>query len=387
MELEWLTVALDDPGHRFDVDELDATVPTTESLPEGGHVSWEPGGQLELKTPPHDGLAEATHAADADAAVVRRRLADRGVGLLSIGLDPVRAPRRVNRAARYRAMAASFDHAGPAGRTMMCNTAALQVNVELGDGGRADPTEDPTSRWRLAHCLGPTMIACFANSPFADGGPSGWMASRLATWWRLDPSRTAAPVAGPPADTWTEYALAANVLMVRADSDRYEPVTGLTFGQWMSEGHELGWPTEDDFAYHLTTLFPPIRPRGWLELRMLDALDARIWPVAVAALVVLLVDEQASDAARRATRGTTDLWAEAAQWGLAHPGLAASARSCLEATLPALERLRAPRDVVDAVADFADRYVARGRCPADDLLDTWRSDGRLLPEPSPDGWR
>ena len=67
---------------------------------------------------------------------------------------------------------------------MMCNTAAIQVNVGLGDARMVD-------RWRLANALGPTLIASFANSPFGDGVPSGWQSSRLRAWWPLDPTRSA----------------------------------------------------------------------------------------------------------------------------------------------------------------------------------------------------
>ncbi len=145
----------------------------------------------------------------------------------------------------------------------------------------------------------------------------------------------------------------------------------------MEEGHELGYPTVEDFAYHLTTLFPPVRPRGWFELRMIDALPSPWWRVAVAVTTALLDDEEASDTAAaiidegRRLRG-------AASHGLAHPELARHARGCFEAALSALPRLGADVTTIAATASFFERFVARGRCPADDLLDGWRTDGCLL---------
>jgi glutamate--cysteine ligase len=378
LELEWLTISARRPDERLDLDDLrDAAA--GDPLPRGGRVSFEPGGQLELDTPPHVGLATACSATAADAAELSARLERVGVGLVPIGLDAVRAPRRVLRTDRYDAMEAAFDAAGPHGRRMMCNTAALQVNLDLG--------ADPTRRWRLGHAVGPVLVACFANSPFGAAGgvgrPAGWVANRLATWWSIDPTRTAAPALGAdPAATWLHYTLAAGVLMIQG-TEGFVPVRRpLTFGQWMVEGHELGWPTTEDFAYHLTTLFPPVRPRGWFEFRMLDALDDETWPVALAMLVALLTDDEASDAAERATTGTLDLWQAAAQVGLAHPRLADAADACLTATLAALPRLGAPPALIERVHQFGEEYVSVRRCPADDRLAEWHTAGHLLPSGS-----
>lgn len=376
LELEWLTISARRPDDRLDLDDLQAAAAEGGPLPEGGAVSFEPGGQLELDTPPHLGLDTACAKTAADAAEVSRRMEKVGVALVPLGLDAVRTPRRVLESDRYDAMEAAFDAAGPHGRRMMCNTAALQVNLDLG------PV--PADRWRLVHALGPTMVACFANSPFGAengvGRPSGWVANRLATWWGIDPSRTAPPVLGAdPAATWLEYALAANVLLIRT-AEGFAPVgRRLPFGEWMVTGHDLGWPTADDFAYHLTTLFPPVRPRGWLELRMLDALHDDAWPVAVAVLVALLTDPEAASVASHATAASSTQWKDAARVGLDHPALAASASACMAATLEALSRLGAPAGLIDLVARYSDQYVEQGRCPADDRLDDWHQHGRLLP--------
>ena len=383
LELEWHTIAAGRPGERLDLDALRAAATGPGPLPAKGTLSFEPGGQLELNTAPLVGLDEVCAAAHADATELSRRLERVGVGLVPIGLDAGRPPHRVLHTGRYDAMEAAFDAKGPHGRRMMCNTAALQVNVDLGPG-------DPAVRWRRAHALGPTLIALFANSPFGAeagvGRPSGWVANRLATWWGIDPSRTAAPALGPaPAESWARYALAANVLLIRgASNDEATPLrTSFSFDRWMHEGHEQGWPTEDDLGYHLTTLFPPVRPRGWLELRMLDALDADTWPVAVAVLVALLLDPGAGEAADEATRSTAHHWSEAAERGLRDPDLARSADRCMAAAVSALPRLGASTGACDAVADHAERYVARRRCPADDRLDEWYRTGRLLPAGTP----
>jgi glutamate--cysteine ligase len=257
-------------------------------------------------------------------------------------------------------MDAYFEGDGGAGLAMMCGTASVQVNLDLGDAA------DLPRRWRLAHALGPVLVAAFANSPLAGGAPTGARSSRQQVWALLDPTRSA-PAASllPPADAWARYALAARVMLVR--SDRYRAVRHhLSFAQWMAEGHESGYPTVDDLAYHLTTLFPPVRPKGWLELRMIDAVPAPWWEVAVAVTTALLDDPEAFVTAERTCAPVAGCWAEAAALGMSHPALASAARTCFAAALDALPRLGVHPV---ATADYVDRYVDRGRSPADDVLD------------------
>jgi glutamate--cysteine ligase len=169
-------------------------------------------------------------------------------------------------------------------------------------------------------------------------------------------------------------------MLIRADDGVHHPVTEpITFLGWLTDGHALGYPTLDDLTYHLTTLFPPVRPKGWLELRMFDALPTPFWHVATAVTSVLLDDEQAADEVGRAAAGTEDLWIDAAQLGLGHPALAESATRCFDIALDALDRRDAGGTTSDLVAAFADRWTSRGRSPADDRLDAWRRDGTLWP--------
>jgi glutamate--cysteine ligase len=145
-------------------------------------------------------------------------------------------------------------------------------------------------------------------------------------------------------------------------------------------------PTASDLSYHLSTLFPPVRPRGHLELRMIDAQLGDRWVVPVAVVAALADDPAAADAAMtaaepvwQARRGSAGLsphssgvspWLRAARHGLADPALARAARLCFEAAEAALGRSGVLPSIRTAVADFADQYVQRARCPADDVLDT-----------------
>ncbi len=376
VEVEWLAVCADSPQDRVPVSVVGT--PGAE-LAAGSRLTFEPGGQIELSAPPLQGIGPACAALAADAALLASELRDHGVGLVGLGLDPRVDRSRAFPSPRYDAMEPYVDAHCDAGRTMMGGTAAGQVTLDVG------ATSDiAAARWHRAHDLGPTLAAAFANSPLAAGAPSGWKSRRLVVWDELDPDRTASAEAGPrdPAEAWLHYALNANVMLIRADDDRYvAQVAPLTFADWIARGHELGYPTLDDLEYHLTTLFPPVRPRGWLELRMIDSLPDPWWRVAVAVATTLVCDDAAADAAAAAIEPTRGRWLDAARAGLDAPGFAASAHSCFTAALDAMVRLGTDATTVLAVESFVERYVEPGRCPADDRLDAWEASGALFPEP------
>jgi glutamate--cysteine ligase len=375
IETEWLTVRTDGAPERTTVATLRDLLRPAEPLPAGSRLSFEPGGQLELSTKPQPSFDEACRATAADLDRVRHILRTEGIELVGLGHDPTRPELRVNDDPRYEAMEAYFDLWGPAGRRMMCSSASIHVNIEAGPDGAMD------SRWRLAHLLGPVLVGAFANSPLVAGRPSGWRSSRVAAWLQIDESRTAPADDGgsDPAEDWTRYALDARVMLIRAEQG-YVPLDGgLPFGRWMSEGHELGFPTLDDLRYHLTTLFPPVRPRGWLELRMIDMVPDPWWRAAVATSSALLMDPEGARRATAAAAPASGLWEEAARSGLEHPAIARAARDCVEIAIETLERTRADATTLAVTSAYHDRYTARGRCPADDRLDEWVTSGRLLP--------
>jgi glutamate--cysteine ligase len=381
VELEWLAVRLDDSARPASLDTLQDAVATLEPLPGGSRISFEPGGQVELSSPALEGLA-ACATLSRDTASLRAALRGAGVGLVGLGLEPGEGRERLVRTPRYDAMEAFFDTDGDAGRTMMRSTAAIQINVDHGG------PEERERRWRLAHDVGPVLAAAFANSPLAHGVPSGWRSTRLAVWFAIDAGRSApVPQAGPGSDEWASYALDARVMMMRRSDVDHVPVTDrLAFGSWITDGHQLGWPTRDDLDYHLTTLFPPVRPRGWLELRMIDALPDPWWRVAVAVSNALVTDPALDERVTHAVTPVRSLWRAAAHDALAHPDLARAARDCFGAASEVLAGHGADPVTIDVTGAFVDRYVNRSRCPADDRLESWRSDGVVVPaaeEPEP----
>jgi glutamate--cysteine ligase len=285
------------------------------------------------------------------------------LGLVLLGADPLRPPQRVNPGARYRAMEQFFAASGTAaaGSAMMTSTASVQVNLDAG------PRDGWAARVRLAHALGPTMIAITANSPLLNGKFSGWRSTRQRVWGQLDSARCG-PVLGAsgvdPASDWARYALRAPVMLVHSPDPL--PVTNwVPFADWADGRAVLGGrrPTEADLDYHLTTLFPPVRPRGWLEIRYLDSVPDAVWPAVVFTMVTLLDDPAAGDIAAEATEQVATAWDRAARVGLGDRRLHAAASRCVHTAAE-----RAPAELQESMQQLV-RSVEQGRCPADDFAD------------------
>jgi glutamate--cysteine ligase len=327
-------------------------------LPNGSAVTVEPGGQVEISTRPAPSLAACLAAAGSDAAMLTARLAQAGLSTLGAGTDPHRLPGRLLDVPRYAAMEAYFDRRGPSGRTMMCATAAVQPCLDAGDTGSF------AERWRTLHAIGPALVAMFANSPVLAGHHTGWRSSRQAAWLDIDPHRTSPPPEGTdPREAYARYAMDAPLLCVRRDAERWSAPPGVTFADWIA-GAMHPAPTYDDLAYHLSTLFPPVRAAGHLEVRYLDAQAGDGWIAAAAITWALTATALARDLATAATEPVAGRWVDAARSGLNDPALARAAGELAEIALSGLAGQ--PAHVRDHVTEFTERYTLRGRCPADD---------------------
>ncbi|MFH7599296.1 ergothioneine biosynthesis glutamate--cysteine ligase EgtA [Streptomyces racemochromogenes] len=384
-ELEWLVLDAERPWLPLPPERLTAAHAAAGALPLGSRVTVEPGGQLELSSAPAASLTACVDGLRADLTAVRAALRERGLVLHGLGEDPRRPLRRLLASPRYDAMEAYFDRTGPAGRAMMRASASVQVCV---DAGHEEPGPlGHGRRWRLAHLLGAVLVAAFAHSPGRDGPYEGWRCARQGIWSDIDPRRALAPpLDAEPRAAWVRHALDTEVMCVRGPGDGPWAVPrGLTFRDWLrADGRGPGpsrRPTTADLEYHLTTLFPPVRPRGHLELRMIDAQPGDDgWIVPVAVVHALFDDPEAAETAYRAVKALADaygghraprnaLWRRAARSALADPDLRAAATACFAAAEEALPRLGADASVRRAVGAFAERYVRRGRCPADDADD------------------
>ncbi|RLP87784.1 ergothioneine biosynthesis glutamate--cysteine ligase EgtA [Micromonospora sp. CV4] len=367
VELEWTVHDAADPAHPVDPARLRAALgrhsPVTlepaspaEPLRHGGTVTVEPGGQLEISTPPRSSIAALIQATEADIAQVTDLLAAAGLILGRSGIDPHRRPRPVLETPRYRAMRGAFDRQGPAGRTMMYSTAGLQVCLDAGE-----PDQLP-ARWAAAHAVGPPLLAAFASASRHAGRPTGWASARMAAWLAIDPARTR-PVWVPgradedPRATWIRYVLAAPLLCLRRHGPDWSPPPGVTFADWL-DGALPRPPTTDDLDYHVSTLFPPVRPRGYLELRYLDAQPGRDWRLPTAVLAALFADPGTVRAAYAIGAPVAHRWSAAARHGLADAALATAAAALFDLALTALRRLDLPAGTDDEIQRDVRRRLA-----------------------------
>ena len=227
--------------------------------------SFEPGGQLELSPPPRPSANALI--ADLDGLIQHAvAIAEaRGVRLEAAGTDPYHSCAEVplrTPSPRYLAMQQLFDEVGPDGRRMMRLTASLQIAIDLlpGQAGR--------EQWLVANLAGPPLTAAFANSPWLEGQPAGIAGARTRIWQRVDLRRTGYDGrhldVADPIGAYATFAAAAERLPI---------------------------PEAQSASYHLSTLFPPVRPRGgYLELRYLDAQP--LWRIgeAIRTVAALLYD-------------------------------------------------------------------------------------------------
>ncbi|MGH3967935.1 MAG: ergothioneine biosynthesis glutamate--cysteine ligase EgtA, partial [Mycobacterium sp.] len=242
-----------EPHRRPGWDEITDVIESLPAMPGGSAITVEPGGAVELSGPPAHGALSAIEAMSSDQAVLRTAFAGAGLGLVLLGTDPLRPARRINPGARYRAMERFFiaSQTGEAGAAMMTSTASVQVNLDAG------PRPGWPARVRLAHALGPTMIAIAANSPLLGGEFSGWLSTRQRVWSELDSARCG-PIltasADDPGTDWARYALKAPVMLVHNPDalpvTDYVPFTDWADGRTLLGGRQ---PTTADLDYHLTT--------------------------------------------------------------------------------------------------------------------------------------
>ncbi|MEP6815911.1 MAG: ergothioneine biosynthesis glutamate--cysteine ligase EgtA [Marmoricola sp.] len=358
LELEFHLVDLAAPARRPTWGEVQAVATGLPPMPSGSLVTLEPGGQIELSTPPTAGVTSSVAALRADREVLRPALAEAGFGAASLGADLARPVHRINPGARYRAMEQHFDALGFAGsgNAMMSATAALQINL---DAGPASGWED---RLGLIRSMVPMLVAASASSPYLGGESSGWHSMRQGTWQGIDHGRSDPVSQGEPSAAWAFYALSAPVMLVR-DGDDFRAVTQrVPFVAWLQGNAPIERrPTLDDLDYHLTTLFPPVRPRGYVEIRCIDALPDRWWPALAALTVTLADDPVAADAAAELCLPVVDAWQAAARDGMADPAVRRAVTGCVD-----LAARRCPDPLKPELEAFAE-LIASGRTPSAEL--------------------
>jgi len=243
----------------------------------GASVTLEPGGQVELSGAPlttiHQTCRETT-----DYHQLMREISDTlGIGFLALGFQPKWQQHEIPwmPKARYGVMRAYMPQVGSGGLDMMTRTATVQANLDFGSEA------DMSRKMRISLCLQPLVTALYAASPFEHGKPAGYLSRRAACWLDTDPKRTGVPACVFEDDfgfsAYTEWALDAPMYFIMRDNT-YIDCAGGSFRDFMQGKlpHLPGeYPNMDDWELHISTLFPDVRLKQYLEMR---GADAGGWP-------------------------------------------------------------------------------------------------------------
>ena len=240
---------------------------------DGQSVSLEPGGQFELSGAPVANLHQTCSEVHTHLAQVKHVADDLGVAFVGVGFQPKwrREDIHVMPKARYDIMRAYMPTRGNLGLDMMLRSATVQVNLDFLD----EP--DMVRKLRVGLALQPVATALFANSPFTEGKPNGYLSYRSHIWTDTDPDRTGIlPFVfedGMGFESYVEHALDVPMYFVYRDGV-YQDVSGQSFRDFLAgklPGLPGERPTLDDWEAHLTTLFPEVRLKRYIEMRGADS--------------------------------------------------------------------------------------------------------------------
>ena len=239
---------------------------------EGGSVSLEPGGQLELSGAPLVNLHETCAETGRHLRHMRSVSSTLGVGMLGIGFQPKWGRDDISwmPKGRYRIMRNHMPKVGTMGIDMMLRSCTVQVNLDYADEA------DMRQKFRTSLALQPVATALFANSPFKDGKPSGLLSTRAHVWTDTDNARCGVPNCVFDSEfgyeQWIDYILDVPMYFLHRGAD-YLDVAGKSFRDYLAgtlEGFEGQPPNMADFEDHITTAFPEVRLKQYLEMRGAD---------------------------------------------------------------------------------------------------------------------
>jgi glutamate--cysteine ligase len=349
----------------------------------GGAISLEPGGQFELSGAPLETIHQTCGELMAHLAQLREVAQPLAIGFLGIGMTPdwTRADMPMMPKGRYRIMTDYMPKVGTLGLDMMYRTCTVQANLDYASEA------DMVKKLRVSLALQPVGTALFANSPFTEGKPNGFLSFRSEIWRHTDPDRSGMlPWAFEPGmgfERWVDYALDVPMYFVKR-GERYIDVSGQSFRDLLA-GRLPGLPGEratiSDWSNHVSTIFPEVRLKRYLEMRGSDSGRWRRLPSLPAFWAGLLYDDASLDAAWDMVSGWTAEERQKLRDDVPALGLRASIRGrsvreiatqCLAIAREGLKR----RNRLDAEGRDEARYleplddlVARGVTPAEELLE------------------
>ncbi|MBP5858497.1 glutamate--cysteine ligase [Marivibrio halodurans] len=239
---------------------------------DGGSVTLEPGGQLELSGAPLETIHQTCSEVHRHLDQVRRATEAIGAGVVGLGFNPIWRRDEIPwmPKGRYKIMRDYMPKKGNLGLDMMTRTCTVQVNLDFED------ERDMIAKMRVGLALQPLATALFANSPFTEGKPNGFLSYRSHIWTDTDPDRCGMlPFVFDDDfgfERWVDYVLDVPMYFFMRDGV-FRDASGLSFRDFMAgklPGYEGDTPTMSDWADHLTTVFPEIRLKKFIEMRGAD---------------------------------------------------------------------------------------------------------------------
>ena len=274
---------------------------------QGCNISLEPGGQFELSGAPLETLHQTCCEAHTHLDELKKIAEPLGIGMLGMGFQPKwrRQDIPVMPKGRYAIMGAYMPKVGRLGLDMMLRTCTVQVNLDFASEA------DMVRKFRVSLALQPIVTALFANSPFLEGRPSGYLSYRSHIWTDTDPNRSGMlPFVFEPGmgfERYVDWVLDVPMYFVYREG-RYIDASGQSFRDFMA-GRLPAMPGErptlSDWSDHLTTAFPEVRLKRFLEMRGADAGSWRSLCGLPALWTGLLYDDTALAAADDLVRGWT----------------------------------------------------------------------------------
>lgn len=280
-------------------DPVDENGKTIALYKDGCSVTLEPGGQLELSGAPLRTLHETCCEVDSHLREVQQVCEPLGVGFLGMGFHPLARRDQISfmPKKRYQIMSQYMPKKGTMGLDMMLRTCTIQVNLDFSS------ERDMIEKFRIGLALQPLATALFANSPFTEGRPNGWLSYRSHAWTQTDPDRVGMlPFVFDESmgfERWVDYLLDVPMYFVRRKG-QYIDASGKSFRDFMAGKLDLlpgELPNLEDFKDHMTTVFPEVRLKTFLEMRGADGGPWRRICALPAFWVGLLYDADAQQAA------------------------------------------------------------------------------------------
>jgi glutamate--cysteine ligase len=348
-------------------------------------IHLEPGGQIELSGEPCDSI-HCTYAEFTQHIREMLEVAERlDVVFLGLGMQPISRLEEIEWVPkkRYRIMAPYMQKVGTLGHRMMKQTATVQANIDYQD------ENDAMAKFRTGMGLAPLITALFANSPISEGQLNGYRSFREHIWTQTDNARSGLLRFAFAPDVsfahYVEYALDVPMYLIIRDG-HYIDLSGTPFRRYLEQGHDGHKATIEDWDNHLTTLFPEVRIKRYMEVRSADSQPPELMPALPALVKGVFYDSDCLQAAWDLVKGWS--WDERMQaYHDSHLNALAArfrrfsllelARELFQIAWEGLKR----QNVLNSNKEDETIYLnplkilfAKGKCPADLLVEKWEGE-------------